>query len=159
MNKLLPFLKLLAIIFVLLILLLFIYSVTYQKQIVNEIKYKEQFANAYAIDPSLTNPILPALDPSMVTSTYNEANKQSNIASQIKNGAISNLNSWNDFNDKRETNQNSVKAIINDTKDGVKKFTGNLATINQKLYTMRNGDKDAAADIDKVGTFDATLFL
>ena len=50
MNKLLPFLKFLAIIFVLLTLLLFIYNVTYQKQIVNEISYKEQF-NAYATLP------------------------------------------------------------------------------------------------------------
>ena len=114
MNKLLPFLKLLAIIFVLLILLLFIYSVTYQKQIVNEIKYKEQFANAYAIDPSLTNPILPALDPSMVTSTNIEADKQLDISSQIKGGAISNLNSWNDFNDKREATHNSLIDTVTD---------------------------------------------
>ena len=157
MNKLLPFLKLLAIIFVLLILLLFIYCVTYQKHIVNEIKYKEQFA--YKMDPTLKNPILPALDPGMVKTTFREAKRQSNIATQIKNGAISNLNSWNNFNDKREATQKSIIDKINDTKNGLKKYSGNLATMNQNLYKMRNGDKFAERDIDKVGTFDATLFL
>jgi len=159
MNKLFPFLKLLAIIFVLLVLLLFIYGVTYQKHIINEIKYKEQFASPYTFDPTLNNPILPALNQDMVNSTLNEAKTQSNLASQIKNGAISNLNSWKDFDNKRKSTHKLITDKINDIGDGIKKYTGNISLMNQNLYKIRNGDKFADADIDKVGTFDATLFL
>jgi hypothetical protein len=158
MNKLVPFLKLLAIIFVLLILLLFIYCVTYQKHIVNEIKYKEQF-RAYKMDPSLKNPILPALNPNMVNTTLSEANRQRGISHRIMRASASNLNSWNVFDSKRKTQQNAIIERVNATKDGMKKYAGNLSLMNQKLYNMRNGDKFAEEDKDKVGTYDATLFL
>ena len=49
--------------------------------------------------------------------------------------------------------------MIQSTKDKVKEYSGNVAKLNQTLYTMRNGDPQASADIDKVGTFDATLYL
>jgi hypothetical protein len=152
-------LKLLAIIFVLLILLLFIYGVTYQKHIVNEIKYKEQFVSPYKFDPTLNNPVLPAIDPGMVQKTLVDARRQSSASQAIKNNAISNLNQWKSFNNKREATHKSITDKINATGDGIKRYTGNLSKMNQSLYKMRNGDKFAKNDIDKVGTFDATLFL
>lgn len=149
------FLRFIAIVCVLLVLLLFIANVTYRKSFKNEIKYKENFESAL----TSADPIPAGLDKSMVDGTYNEAIKQEDISGSIKANSTASYNKWKELSDNREKSQDEKETMIQSTKDKVKEYSGNVAKLNQTLYNMRNGDPQAAADIDKVGTFDATLYL
>lgn len=154
-----PFLRFLAILCVLLILLIFIANATYRKSFTNEIKYKEQFSNSFPIDPALTNPVTPGLPKAMVDDAYNKANEYESQTDDIYNNSNQSLNLAKGADDDRRKSQEEKVEIITDTKNKVKEYSGNVARLNQKLYTMRNGDSQATADVDKVGTFDATLYL
>ena len=154
-----PFLRFLAILCVLLILLLFIANATYRKSFSNEIKYKEQFSNTFPIDPALKNPIKPGLPKQMVDESYNKSIEYENQTNDIYNNSNQSLTLAKDADEDRKRSQQQKVEIITDTKNKVKEYSGNVARLNQKLYNMRNGDAQATRDVDKVGTFDATLYL
>lgn len=154
-----PFLRFLAILCVLLILLLFIANATYRKSFTNENKYKEKFSNAFPIDPALKNPITPGLPKPMVDDAYSKAIEYESQTNDIYNNSNQSLNLANSADEDRKRSQEQKVQIITDTKNKVKEYSGNVARLNQKLYNMRNGDSHATNDIDKVGTFDATLYL
>ena len=157
MNKnLLSFLRFLAILCVLLVLLLFIANATYRNSFKNEIKYKENF-NATPLTSA--DPLPVGLDKKMVDGTYTEAEKQLNNAAGIEKWSINKLNHVKNQQKHMEATHSQTVSSINDTKNKVKEYSGNVAKLNQTLYNMRNGNPNASEDIDKVGTFDATLYL
>tara|TARA_B100001287_G_C22669652_1_gene524647 strand:- start:111 stop:584 length:474 start_codon:yes stop_codon:yes gene_type:complete len=157
MNKnLLSFLRFLAILCVLLVLLLFIANATYRNSFKNEIKYKENF-NTTPLTSA--DPVPVGLDKNMVEGTYKEADKQLYFANQIEYDTIKKLNHAKEQQQHMEARHKQAVDTINDTKNKVKEYSGNVAKLNQTLYNMRNGNPNASEDIDKVGTFDATLYL
>ena len=132
MNKnLLSFLRFLAILCVLLVLLLFIKNATYRNSFKNEIKYKENF-NATPL--SSADPVPVGLDKKMVDGTYNEANKQLSYANQIENETIRKLNYAKEQQKHMDTRHKETVDTINDTKNKVKEYSGNVAKLNQTLY-------------------------
>jgi hypothetical protein len=156
MNKnLLSFLRFLAILCVLLVLLLFIANATYRNSFKNEIKYKENFnAPLTSADP------IPAGLPSrMVEGTYKEAGNQLVNAERVERWNIRKLNHAKEQERNIDEVQKRTVDSINDTKNKVKEYSGNVSKLNQTLYKMRNGDPTATKPVDKVGTFDATLYL
>jgi len=154
-KKLLAFLKFLAILCVLLVLLIFIANATYRNSFKNEIKYKENFSSPL----TAADPVPSGLDKKMVDGTYAEAEKQLSHAAYIQGWSTSKLNHAKEQVGNMDKVQQGKVDAINGTKEKVKQYSGNVAKLNQTLYNMRNGNPTATEDIDKVGTFDATLYL
>ena len=160
MNKnLLSFLKFLAILCVLLVLLLFIANATYRNSFKNEIKYKENFLFRRNSPLTSADPIPAGLDKKMVEGTYKEAGNQLVGAERVERWNIRKLNHAKEQERNIDETQKRTVDSINDTKNKVKEYSGNVAKLNQTLYKMRNGDPTATVPVDKVGTFDATLYL
>ena len=154
-KKLLAFLKFLAILCVLLVLLIFIANATYRNSFKNEIKHKENFTSPL----SSTDPVPAGLDRKMVEGTYAEAANQLANAEAIQRHSIDKLNQAKEQDTNIMNVQQQKVDAITGTKEKVKQYSGNVAKLNQTLYNMRNGNPTASEDIDKVGTFDATLYL
>lgn len=158
-KKLLEFLKVLAIICVLLVLLMFIYGSTYQPHVVNEIKYKETFDVVTPADDVIRKPTHVGLPKDLLSLSKNESEKQIETSRNMHNTAKLHLNSWDDYDMTRNVIKNNNVRNINAVADGIKEFTAGTQEINRNLHLTRNGDPNATNPLFTVGTYDATLFL
>ena len=95
----------------------------------------------------------------MVDDSYRQAVTFENKTDSISATSNQSFNLAQETDDNRKQSQAKKVELITDTKEKVKEYSGNVARLNQKLYNMRNGDAQAARPEDKVGTFDATLYL
>ena len=158
-KKLLEFLKVLAIICVLLVLLMFIYGSTYQPHVVNEIKYKETFDVVTPADDIIRKPTHVGLPQDLLTLSKSESEKQMETSGNMKQTAIAHVTSWKNYDSQRNAIKNNNVRNINAIADGIKEFTAGTQEINRNLHTTRNGDPNASNPLFTVGTYDATLFL
>lgn len=158
-KKLLEFLKVLAIICVLLVILSFIYGSTYQPHIVNEIKYKEAFDIVTPADDVIRKPTYVGLPKDLLTLSKSESEKQKDTSYQMYETAMAHLDDLKTFDTMRTAVKNNNVRGINQISDGIKEFTAGTQEINRNLHTTRNGDPSASNPLFTVGTYDATLFL
>lgn len=158
-KKLLEFLKVLAIICVLLVLLMFIYASTYQPHIVNEIKYRETFDIVTPADDVIRRPTHVGLPEDLLLLSKSESEKQIDTSKNMHNTAKLHLNSWDDYDMTRQAVKKNNVRNINSIAEGIKEFTAGTQEINRNLHMTRNGDPTNSNPLYTVGTYDATLFL
>ena len=158
-KKLLEFLKVLAIISILLVLLLFIYGSTYQPHVVNEIKYKENFDIVTPDDDQIRKPRAVGLHPELLNISHQESEKQFEKSSNMVNTAKLHLNNWQQFDTNRSLVADMQVRGIDAIGAGITEFEGATQEINRNLHKTRNGDPQASNPLYTVGTYDATLFL
>lgn len=158
-KKLLEFLKVLAIISILLVLLLFIYGSTYKPHVVNEIKYKETFDIVTPADDEIRKPTHVGLPKDLLLLSEEESNKQDIKTANMYQTALTHKNTWDQFNTNRKLMKNSFVSRINAIGSGIKEFEAGTQEINRSLHQTRNGNPEASNPLYQVGTYDATLFL
>ena len=158
-KKLLEFLKVLAIICVLLVLLMFIYGSTYKPHIVNEIKYKEAFDIVTPADDIIRKPTHVGLPKDLLSLSKSESEKQLETSANMHQTALNHKDSWEMYDMQRNAIKNNNVRNINAISDGIKEFTAGTQEINRNLHLTRNGDPNAQNPLFTVGTYDATLFL